>query len=185
MRARLKEQWTELELAALQDLLWSCPHRIRGPAPPGMRALLPSCGRAARLRQGTVVMLQIKLKGGCYSTGRECQGYIGSGCVACGRIIRISEAVAAPSAATDGAQPGENPSGGGTPMSVGPLSTLLALLRRARCALRGGHRFRIAGWNGPLSGQRIIWRCACGEASASSRRGFFPDALRPNRWKRR
>jgi hypothetical protein len=45
-------------------------------------------------------MLQIKLKGGCYSTGRECQGYIGSGCVACGRIIRISEAEAAPSAAT-------------------------------------------------------------------------------------
>lgn len=43
-------------------------------------------------------MLQIKLKGGCYSTGRECQGYFGSGCVACGRIIRLSDAEAAPSA---------------------------------------------------------------------------------------
>jgi hypothetical protein len=52
-------------------------------------------------------------------------------------------------------------------------------LRRLRCALRG-HRFRIAGWIGPMAEQRIVWRCACGEQSLSASRGFFPEALHPD-----
>ena len=52
-------------------------------------------------------------------------------------------------------------------------------LRRLRCRLRGGHRFRMFGWNGSITEQRIVWRCECGQYSWSSKRGFFPETLRP------